>query len=259
MVREFQPHVLTLIEAPASSGARLQNAGLQLESVERTPTDSDRGLRTFCLSERLQLTQRGVDRYHRAYEAVLPGHQPLTLVTVHLPSALHDKGDPDHARRRADFCRGFVERVEQDVGHTRTAVYGDFNMNPFAHAMVNFDGLNAMSTAFRARRARKLAGATRATFYNPMWSLLGDRRLDGRVSPAGTYYMDEDGPAGYFWHMPDQVLIRFELCAHLGGLNIIDEVGSRSLVSRGARRPAVSDHLPVLFEFNESVWTEVPR
>jgi hypothetical protein len=177
-----------------------------------------------------------------------------------LESQLHDKGDPDRARQRAHRCRAFVERVEEDTGHRRTAVYGDFNMNPFHHAMVNFDGLNAMSTAFRARRARVLAGVTRPTFYNPMWSLFGDRRPmpDGRVSPAGTYYMDEDGPAGYFWHMPDQVLVRFELSAHLGHLSIIDEVDSKSLVSPDARRPAVSDHLPVLFEINESVWTEIP-
>jgi exonuclease III len=262
LVRRFEPHVLTLIESPASAGARLQKAGLRLELVDRrSQTDRDRGLSTFCLDERLRLTQRGDDRYHRAYQAVLPGHQPLTLVAVHLPSALHDKGDHDQARRRADLCRAFVERTERDAGHTRTAVYGDFNMNPFAHAMVNFDGLNAMSTAFRARRARTLSGVTRATFYNPMWSLLGDRRLtpDGRVSPAGTYYMDDEGPAGYFWHMPDQVLVRFELCAHLRHLDIIDEVESRLLVSNDARKPAVSDHLPVLVEFNQTVWTEVSQ
>jgi hypothetical protein len=107
-------------------------------------------LKTFRLDEGLRLRSRGSDRYHRAHELVLPGHEPLTL--------------------------------------------------------------------------------------------FGDRRSmpDGRPSPAGTYYMDEDGPAGYFWHMPDQVLIRSEL-----------------LVSKDARRPNISDHLPVLFEFSGSVWTEV--
>lgn len=220
-----------------------------------------RALKTFRLDESLRLRSRGGDLYHKAHEVILPGHEPLSLVTVHLPSQIHDKGDPDRLRRRADQCRNFVERVEGDTGHTRTAVYGDFNMNPFAHAMVNFDGLNAMSTARRARRARTLGGTSRPAFYNPMWSLFGDRRSmpDGRPSPAGTYYMDEDGPAGYFWHMPDQVLIRYELAAHLGELSIIDQIDSELLVSKDARRPNMSDHLPVLFEFNESVWTEVSR
>lgn len=36
--------------------------------------------------------------------------------------------------------------------------------------------------------------------------------------------MDDDGPAGCFWRMPDQVLLRGELSSHLTGLDVIDEV-----------------------------------
>ncbi len=207
LVRELEPHILTLLEAPRSTADRLRAAGLAAESPVGEIPSADanpRDLRTFTLDTSLRLRARTHDRYHRAYELASPGFQSLTFVAVHLESSLHDKADHDLPRARANDCHTFVEKVERVAGHARTVVYGDFNMDPFAHAMVNFYGLNAMSTAFRARAARGYRGKTRAMFYNPMWSLLGDRRSrpDERVSSPGTFYMDEKGPAGYFWHMP---------------------------------------------------------
>lgn len=68
--------------------------------------------------------------------------------------------------------------------------------------------------------------------------------------------MDDDGPAGYFWRMPDQVLVRGELTEHLGDVQILDTVGSHRLVSERSRRPDVSDHLPILFELRASAWRQ---
>lgn len=137
-------------------------------------------------------------------------------------------------------------------------MYGDFNMDPFSSDMVHIQGLNAMRTAARARGPRTSEGSTQATFYNPMWNLLGDRRgpADRWPSPAGTFHMDDDGPAGYFWRMPDQVLVRGELTEHLGDVQILDTVGSHRLVSERSRRPDVSDHLPILFELRASAWRQ---
>lgn len=59
-----------------------------------------------------------------------------------------------------------------------------------------------------------------------VWNVKG---TDAKASTAAL--------AGYFWHMPDQVLIRFELAAHLGELSIIDQIDSELLVSKDARRP----------------------
>ena len=257
LIDNYQPSLITLIEAPDDAGSRLRKLGVEVRLPERTGvTKNPRGLLTFGLDAYLSLKERSSARHYRAYEASLAGHEPLTLVTVHLQSPLYDKGEPEHPRWRANKCREFVEATETDARHTRTVLFGDFNMDPFASAMVSLDGLNAMSTAVRARKVRKFDDTDRAAFYNPMWSMFGDRppSPDLPASPAGTYYLDEKGPAGYFWHMPDQVLLRAQLSAHLTELGIVDEVGSTSLVHRKTRRPSVSDHLPVLFELNESVW-----
>lgn len=256
LVGEFLPNVLTLIEAPEGAEAQLHRLGVAA-CLASSELDNPRRLLTFALDERLHLTQCLSNRHHRAYQAAFDGHEPLNLVAVHLQSPVNDKGDATgRPQKRAEKCREFVEGVEDITGHTRTIVFGDFNMDPFALAMVNIDGLNAMNTAWRARSHRTSEETTRATFYNPMWSMFGDRRPmpDGRASPPGTYYVDDDGPAGYFWHMPDQVLLRGDLSSHLTRLDVVDQVGGSALVSRKARRPNLSDHLPVVFELCESVW-----
>jgi hypothetical protein len=188
LVREFEPSVLTLLEAPGDTEARLRGSGLPMHLANLgIGDDNHRGLLTFGLDERLRLTERVADRHHRAYEVSRAGYEPLNLVAVHLRSPLHDTGDSTRARerRRADRCRAFVENVEDVARHARTIVYGDFNMDPFSGGMVDIDGLNAVSTAFRARRRRSSEGITRATLYNPMWSKLGDRPSPGRQSVRG--------------------------------------------------------------------------
>jgi endonuclease/exonuclease/phosphatase family metal-dependent hydrolase len=250
LVREHEPHVLTLIEAPPEAEARLARSGLSLMPPKHhLRNDNPRRLLTFRLDDRITLTERAGDRYHRAHQVELPGHRSLTVAAVHLRSPNYDKGDPGRPRKRAEQCRAFIEEVERDAQHRRTVVYGDFNMDPFSPAMVDIDGLNSVSTALRARGSRTSEGTTRPTFYNPMWSLLGDR-----PPPAGTLYVDDDGPTGYFWHVPDQVLIRAELTGHLDEIVLIGKAGSTPLVSERAQTPCVSDHLPVVFALNESVW-----
>jgi hypothetical protein len=101
--------------------------------------------------------------------------------------------------------RAAIEREEQRAGHQRTVIVGDLNMDPFEPGLVGAGGLHAMSTRHvAARGSRTVDGRDYPMFYNPMWSLLGDR-ADG---PPGTYYYAAGGHVRYFWHMFDQVLVR---------------------------------------------------
>lgn len=258
LVDAFELDIVTLAEAPDDTQQVLRAMGLATNVPEPDLGTNERGLVTFVTGERFKVTARRIERHHRAYAAAPNGCDPVSLVAVHLQSPVNDKGDPERARMRAGRCHDFVEDVEQSEGHTRTIVYGDFNMDPFAIPMVHIQGLNAMRTAARARRPRTSEALTRGTFYNPMWNLLGDRRghPDRWPSPAGSFHMDDDGPAGYFWRMPDQVLVRGELTEHLGSVEILNAVGARRLVSERAHRPCVSDHLPILFELRETAWRQ---
>jgi endonuclease/exonuclease/phosphatase family metal-dependent hydrolase len=164
----------------------------------------------------------------------------ITVVGVHLPSRLYQLNEEDQ-RLAADTCHSFVEDQEQpltprEVGHDRTIVIGDFNLDPYSPAMVGIAGFNAMMTP---RPTRRVAGRSRATFYNPMWNEFGDRS-----GSPGTYYLGSPRALGYFWHMLDQVLIRPSRVDHIESVHVIDDV---ALVSPRARRPlrSVSDHLPI--------------
>lgn len=134
-------------------------------------------------------------------------------------------------------------QTEDVVGHQRTVLIGDLNMNPFDKGLVGAQALNAVMTRDLARREERIV-ANRAyrLFYNPMWGCFGDQT----PGPPGTYFYSASG--GYFWNIFDQVLLRPALMDCLVELRIVDEDGQDSLLTeRGRPRAAeLSDHLPLL-------------
>jgi endonuclease/exonuclease/phosphatase family metal-dependent hydrolase len=143
-----------------------------------------------------------------------------------------------------------ITDAEKAIGHSRTVVIGDFNMNPFESGVVGSEGFHAiMARAIAAQETRTVLGEDRHFFYNPMWSLLGDMS----VGPPGTYYYQSSAPVSYFWHMFDQVLLRPSLAHSLqrNDLAILTEAGDQSLLDRHGRPDRrVSDHLPIFIRLN---------
>jgi endonuclease/exonuclease/phosphatase family metal-dependent hydrolase len=143
----------------------------------------------------------------------------------------------------------FIRQIEKDLGHSRTILVGDFNMNPFEKGMIVSNGLHAMMSKRIARReARTVKGVRYPFFYNPMWSLFGDIP----TALPGTYFYNRSGrPLNYFWNMFDQVMLRPSLLDAFKDdyLRILESVGDVSLLStHGTPDPTkASDHLPLLF------------
>jgi hypothetical protein len=142
-----------------------------------------------------------------------------------------------------------IEEAEENLGHRRTIVLGDLNMNPFEPGMIGSEGFHAVSTRMLAgRTSRIVQGVPRHFFYNPMWSLFGDRS----PGPPGTYFFSSSSPTAIFWHMFDQVLIRPELLERTSNYNvhILTGAGHTSLLSSNGtpNRVVGSDHLPLLFQ-----------
>jgi len=170
----------------------------------------------------------------------------LLLVAVHLSSKLHQSSE-SQAFEITEIARDII-RMEDKIGHKRTVLVGDLNMNPFETGLVTASGLNAtMSRKIAEKKERTVNTRSFPFFYNPMWSLLGD----ASHGPPGSYYYCKSEHVAYFWHMFDQVLLRPDMLPMFQNntLKIIDRVGGLSLLNNnGIPDKNISDHLPVLFQ-----------
>jgi len=170
----------------------------------------------------------------------------ILLVAVHLSSKLYQEGR-DQALTATRIARQ-IEQAETNVGHTRTVVLGDLNMNPFEPGVIGAEALHAVMDRATAKKiSRTVEGEKRSFFYNPMWGTLGERP----PGPAGTYYRYGSQQINYFWNTFDQVLIRPTLLDRFDDddLEVLTAIESVSLLNpNGEPNTAMaSDHLPIKF------------
>jgi exonuclease III len=177
----------------------------------------------------------------------LPARSGILLSVAHLPSKLHWTTE-SQSFECGELARQ-IAAEEDKVGHQRTVLVGDFNMNPFEPGVVAAGALHAvMSRVVARRQSRIVQGRHYRFFYNPMWNHFGDANSE----TAGSYFYNASEHVSYYWNVFDQVLIRPELAEKFdpNSLQILKSARKGSLV-RGDGRPdgtAYSDHLPIVFE-----------
>jgi len=175
-----------------------------------------------------------------------PAQTDLLLAVVHFPSKLY--WTDESQAQECNVLARMIDSAEKRIGHFRTILVGDLNMNPFEKGIVGTMGLNAtMARSEALKELRTVQRKHHRFFYNPMWGHFGD----SRNSPPGTYHYDNHQHVTYFWNMFDQVLVRPSLIRHMetNGIQIVDRIGALSfLTPDGTPDTSVgSDHLPLLF------------
>lgn len=186
------------------------------------------------------------DKFLTVRRMNLLGRKEILLAAAHLPSKLWSTSNPEGI---ASLASKKIRDVEEKVGHSRTVLVGDLNMNPFEERVTSAEGLHAVMTRDIAKKkARNIHKESYPFFYNPMWSRFGD----ATQGPPGTYYRAGSSFMEYFWHTYDQVLIRPSL------LDLFDTESVKVLVKRQSRSflrqsgvpdaARISDHLPLLFD-----------
>jgi hypothetical protein len=173
----------------------------------------------------------------------------MLIFVVHLSSKLYQ--DRDEQTLYCPRLSRDIEIEEQKIGHRRTLLVGDFNMNPFDPGVVGADGLHAMMARnITEKRSRIVMGEERFFFYNPMWNHFGDFPSP----PPGTYFYDSGTQINYYWNMFDQVMIRAELLEYFRdeSLHLLTSAGATKLLNVSGRpdKQVASDHLPIMFELN---------
>lgn len=178
---------------------------------------------------------------------ITPSNNEILLAVLHFQSRM--SWTQETQTLQATVLQQDIARTEAVVGHQRTVLIGDLNMNPFDVGLVGAQALNATMTRDLARREERIvAGRRYRFFYNPMWGCFGDRT----PGPAGTYFHSSAEPSGHFWNMFDQVLLRPGLMDRLHELRIVEGDGQELLVTdRGRPRASdASDHLPLLIRLD---------
>ncbi|MCI0486505.1 MAG: endonuclease/exonuclease/phosphatase family protein [Blastocatellia bacterium] len=137
---------------------------------------------------------------------ISPAQTEILLAVVHFPSKLYWSEESQFSE-----CLKLAQKIrkaEELVGHGRTVLVGDFNMNPFESGLVTASGLHAaMTREIALRKARTVQNEQYPFFYNPMWGRFGDTT----EGPPGTYYYPSSEQKTFFWNMFDQVLLRPDL------------------------------------------------
>jgi hypothetical protein len=176
-----------------------------------------------------------------------PGLTDILLAVIHFSSKLYWKETSQAAE--CMVLSDSIKSAEHKVGHSRTVLVGDLNMNPFEDGMVNANGLHGVMSQSIARKGTRFVQSREYPFfYNPMWGLFGD----GTPGPSGTYYYDKSSEhTMFFWNMFDQVLIRPDLLSRFDnkGLEILESDGEVPFLSDTGLPDTnvASDHLPVIF------------
>jgi hypothetical protein len=203
IVQEHDINVLILLERGETIVTLLEALGSDTDEPWFSP---------WGLCERVTVLTRFSDTFvsvlsegqrYTLRRVALPGIPDLLLGAVHLNSRLHQ----NESSQTLATCElaDEVERVEEQLGHRRTILLGDFNMDPYDDGMVGAGALHAMMSRRTALLGSRTIGRKNyQMFYNPMWALLGDRD----TGPPGTYRYWSSEHICREWHMFDQVLLR---------------------------------------------------
>lgn len=241
---EYDPDIIILAECQVSDAYVLSTLNVNIKRKYQLPINPSNRLSIYVRLNRDAVSPL-TDSGGVAIRHVTP---PLgldfILVAVHLPSKLHSD-PPDHFALSVRLSNAICE-AESRVGHDRTIVIGDFNMNPFEDGLISADGLHAvMDRSIAMRENRIVQGEQKKFFYNPMWSRIGDMS----EGPPGTYHYQSSKQVCFFWNTFDQVLLRPSLLDFFleDNLKVITKFNGTNLLSASGKPNTTnfSDHLPV--------------
>jgi hypothetical protein len=243
--------VFVVLESSSSSAATLRMLQRKVSTRFLQPITTPRRFHVFTRKKRFDLREVYADITNARLSILKLQLKSidLNLGLVHMPSKLYfsDADQTAHSVALSQQLRQHEERV----GHRRTILIGDFNMNPFEDGLTNASALNAVMTAEIAGAITRIVqGVQYPFFYNPMWGFFGDRT----GGPPGTFHYRNAGYVSYDWNIFDQVLVRPDaLRWFCGDLEVVTRTKRTSLATTNGRpnRDKASDHFPIMFELNE--------
>ncbi|MBI4663054.1 MAG: endonuclease/exonuclease/phosphatase family protein [Verrucomicrobia bacterium] len=164
-----QADVLMLAECDFRDGEIVQDLNSSGVDFSYCPANVPSRLALFVRFPRKYVEPR-FDSGHVTVRALhFPGCDEVLLAIVHLSSQLYLK---EHEQTsEAIVVSSDIRRIEEEAGHMRTVVVGDFNLNPFSKGLTVANAFNAVqSRRIAKKRKRTVSGKNYPFFFNPMWN-----------------------------------------------------------------------------------------
>lgn len=221
---------------------------LEIKNFKPIDVTSERFV-VFSKIEGKYLNVLKTKKYYGVLEFIETDREKTLIFFVHLPSQLHqsEKNISFECVNLSNFINYWEKKSETE----RNLVIGDFNLNPYDDGLIAANGLNAIGDKNKiADKKRKVNENNYKYFYNPMWNFFGDNS-----TPYGTYYHKASKMLTPFWHLFDQVLLRYEFVQYYKNyeVDIITKVENESLINTKNRIDAkvYSDHLPIIIRLEK--------
>ena len=234
--------VVVVIESSVPAADMLTTFRSEVSPSFHCPRCTPSRFQLFCRDVSLDLAEIYVSKRVSLRQLSYAGTE-LILGLIH--GVDKRNWDAENQSSQVSLLANDIRQKEEEFGHSRTILIGDFNLNPFDKAMNIATGMNAMMTTKCVEPgSRILEGRTHTFFYNPLWNLLGDRT----PGPSGTYYHPNSSSGHYGWNMLDQVLFRPSAIPWFDDVQILTKAGAKPLHTETGRpdRNRASDHFPIL-------------
>lgn len=183
---------------------------------------------------------------NKFYSSLIIPELDLNIISVHLPSQMFQ-----HLKSLKEFIRDFRSEIDINIGKSdeeNIVIIGDFNVNPFDEAMIDFDGFSATNSTITRSKITHL-GKTKEIYYNPTWKLYGDN-----IFPGTKYFRRPSGSSYDILehHFLDQVVISRKLLSNLKSEEIKTIIKSKKYIFKEVGKNIIqeSDHLPLSYTLN---------
>ena len=168
------------------------------------------------------------------------------IVGIHLPSNPNSNSD-DRKMVIRDIVADLKEQ-ESHHGHKNSIIIGDFNASPFDEELVEKDAFNAVlyRDIIEKKETVTHQGKKFRLLYNPALHYISENDHQ-----YGSFYYT-GGIKALYWYCFDQILMTKSLLNSFRGMCYCRTINGKSLLKNVRPNESISDHLPLIAEFERS-------
>lgn len=163
LVEEHDVDVLIFAECSIRPDVLLQSINRSGRTYSYSPSDSCERIEIYTRFSP-ELSRPVLDgREFTTRHLTIPDKIDILLVAIHFPSKLY-WSDANQAMRSVEVADE-IKVAENSVGHSRTVLVGDLNMNPFEDGLISANGFHTVMSQVVAQKQSRVVQGKRYPFF----------------------------------------------------------------------------------------------